>query len=238
MALGTQSAQEKCDSARITAWKTYLSCVDTVVVKDVEGASFDEEAAFTNCRHTYFKNWTAFQPKASLAGSTCIGSRFTVTDSGATVTDGLTRLVWELKTGTVGGGTDFSNPENVNNTYSWSMGSPYAENGTAFTTFLTAGLNAPGFAGANGWRLPTLAELQTIVLDFPCTGAGEGPTCSCGTSPCIDGTFGPTQSGNYWSATSYVPFPDGAWGVGFGTGFVDSFTKSLGLYVRAVRGGL
>lgn len=237
-AVATPTAQQRCDYARITAWKTYVSCVDTAVAKDAKGVMFDESAAFAKCRHTYFKNWTSFQREASLAGSTCtagVGNRFTVTDSGATVTDALTGLVWELK-------TNDSSVHNGGGVYIWSTGSPWAESGTAFTTFLTAGLNTPGFAGANGWRVPTNAELQSIVLDFPCTGAFGGSACTCPSNPCVAFSDPNTQSFYYMSATGYVPSPNFAWVVTFGTGGVDggigySF-KADGEYVRAVRGGL
>jgi Protein of unknown function (DUF1566) len=87
--------------------------------------------------------------------------------------------------------------------------------------------------GANDWRLPTLDELQTIVLDFPCTNS----SCSCGSNPCIDGTFGPTQSSDYWSATSYVPNPNNAWNVNFNNENVNNNIKTNNNYVRTVRGG-
>jgi hypothetical protein len=69
----TPTAQQQCDYARITAWKVYQSCVDAVVAKDVKngGIGVDNFSAFAKCRHTYFKNWTAFQTKSSLATSTC-----------------------------------------------------------------------------------------------------------------------------------------------------------------------
>jgi hypothetical protein len=75
-ALATPTAQQSCDKARVAAWAKYVSCVDAVVAKDYVGASFDEYAAFAKCRHTYFKNWTTFQSKLSLVGSTCIGTRY------------------------------------------------------------------------------------------------------------------------------------------------------------------
>jgi hypothetical protein len=228
--------QQKCDSTRIAAWAKYVSCVDAVVTKDAKGIGFDEFAAFAKCRHGYFKKWATLQT-TSFATSTCaVGLTNRFTDNGTTVTDNLSGLVWEKKTGTVGGGTD-SNPENVNNYYSWSTGSPYNGNGTAFTTFIGA-LDGFSFAGTNDWWLPTLAELQTIVKDFACTGAGNGSTCTCRSLPCIDGTFGPTQSYGYWSATSYVPFPHFAWDVDFDSGDVDNFSKDGSTSVRAVRGGL
>jgi hypothetical protein len=214
-ALATPTPQQLCDSARITAWKSYLSCVDGVLAKNARGALVDlviAFPAFAKCRHQYFANWVEFQGRNSLAGSTCIGSRFTSTDSGTTVTDALTSLVWEKKTNfdSVANPAD---PHDADNTYSWSTtGPPYAESGTTFTDFL-ATLNSGGFAGANGWRLPTLAELQTILLDFPCRAMSN---CgSCGANPCIDPAFDPTQNslpGNgYWSATSWLPGLGLAW---------------------------
>ncbi len=232
-ARATPSAQQQCDSARIVAWGKYVSCVDAVVAKDAKchpSCTFDENAAFAKCRHTYFKNWTAFQKSAALATSTCVGNR--LTDNGTTVTDNLTGLVWEKK-------TNDASVHNEGNYYTWSTGAPWVENGTAFTTFLTAGLNTPGFAGANGWRLPTLAELQTTLKDFACTGAFGESKCSCGTSPCIDATFGPTQSSYYWSSTNYQPTPGQAWFLYFYDGEVHGGNKDYeATYVRAVRGGL
>jgi len=226
-ALATPTPQQLCDSARITAWKVYQACVDTVVAKDAKlgFGAFDEFAAFAKCRHAYFKKWTGLQA-AKYATSTCIGSR--LTDNGTTVTDNLTGLVWEKK-------TNDASVHDVGNFYDWGS---IDETGQAFTTFLTAGLNTPGFAGSSGWRLPTLAELQTSLKDFTCTGAGNGPKCTCGTPPCIETTFGPTQSGFYWSATSYVPNPSVTWDVTFGNGLVNCDLKASGFYVRAVRGGL
>jgi hypothetical protein len=242
-ALGTQTPQERCDQARVMAWKKYVSCVDTVVAKNAGGNDLvSANAAFAQCLDRYLGTWTAFQEKSSLTGSSCIGSRFTTTDSGATVSDALTGLVWEKQDGTVGGSTDASDPQNVNNEYSWSTGAPYAENGTAFTAFLTdvvTGLNVAGFAGAHDWRLPTLAELQSILL-VACT--KSAPVCGCVTNPCIDPAFGPTQNtaaaNGYWSATSWVTNPGLAWNVPFDYLNVYVQNKMAGAFVRAVRGGL
>ena len=247
MALALPTAQQKCDEARIKAWAKYVSCVDGVVAKDAKGVYSDwavESAAFAKCRHTYFKNWTTLEKSASLLGSSCnlTDNRTNppdprYTDNGdQTVTDNLSGLVWEKKDN-AGGIHD------KDNWYTWSAGSPYKESGTAFTTFLTGagtGLNVAGFAGANGWRLPTLAELQTIVLDFACTGAFGGAKCSCPSSPCVDPALDAanTQSDNYyWSATSDVRSPGIAWFVGFSNGVVGRYFETDDSYVRAVRGG-
>ncbi len=227
--LATPTTQQRCDNARITAWEAYVSCVGSVVAKDATGASFDQFAAFAQCRHTFFKRWTAFQTDASLAKSTCIGSRYT-DNADQTVTDNLSGLVWEKK-------DNASGIHDKGNAYSWSTGTN-KEDGTAFTSFL-ATING-GFAGASGWRIPTLAELQTIVLDFPCTGAGFGPTCRCPSSPCVNPALDAanTQRGFYWSATSYVSNPSLAWFVGFSAGGIDGYdTKTSHGFARAVRGG-
>lgn len=73
------------------------------------------------------------------------------------------------------------------------------------------------------------AAKQTILLaPFP-----------CGTNPCIDPIFDPTQTGSYWSASTYAPDPMFAWGVYFGDGYVHTVMKPINsLYVRAVRGSL
>ncbi len=231
-AVATPTPQQSCDYARVKEWTKYVSCVDSVVAKTAKGASFDEFAALARCRHAYFQKWTTFQSKASLAGSTCIGARFTDNGDG-TVSDNLTLLVWEKKT------TD-ATVHDQGNLYMWSTGSNN-EDGTAFTTFLAdalTSLNVAGFAGANGWRLPTLPELHCIVLDFPCSGAGDGATCQCGSSPCIDATLGPTESDAYWSATGYLSDPSFAWIVGFDAASAGINSKTFGDSVRAVRGGL
>ena len=98
--------------------------------------------------------------------------------------------MWEKK-------TDDGGINDKDNGYSWSItGAPYAESGSAFTSFLLT-VNVGGFAGANGWRLPTVAEVQTILLDFRCTGEGGGPTCRCPSFPCVDPAldFANTHSG-------------------------------------------
>jgi hypothetical protein len=74
-----------------------------------------------------------------------------------------------------------------------------------------------------GWRLPTIAELATIVDWSIHSPATELPD---------------TQSGYYWSSTSNAYNPTYAWYVYFGNGTVDGNYKSTTNYVRGVRGGL
>jgi hypothetical protein len=149
-----------------------------------------------------------------------------VDNGDGTVTDNLTGLVWEKK-------TDDGSEHDWDNTYTWTTldGDETDGDGTAFTTFLSS-LNTGGFGGANGWRLPTMAELQTILLPEP---AG-----ACTSDPCIDPVFGPyTHSGAYWTATTFAPDLPTAWYTTFDS---DASTlvgmKSMVAHVRAVRGGI
>jgi hypothetical protein len=140
-------------------------------------------------------------------------------------------------TGSLSGSADTNScpdPHDVKNLYSWSFAGT-APTGMAFTNFLgklnnsTSLVDNSGcFAGHCDWRLPTVAELGTILLAF---------FPSCGTNPCIDPIFGPTQSGFYLSATTYGN-PLLAVAVIFGDGSGDFVGKTTGGFVRAVRGGL
>ena len=130
-----------------------------------------------------------------------------------------TGLVWEKK-------DDLGGIHDKDDTYTWadamsefiSEVNGYSADGTAQT----------GLGGHSDWRLPTSTELQTILL-------APDP---CGTDPCIDPIFGPTQSGvGYWSATTSASVTT-AWVVFFGNGGVNDIDKTLNDYVRAVRGGL
>jgi hypothetical protein len=155
-------------------------------------------------------------------------------DYGTEVYDRVTGLWWEKK-------TDDGGIHDKDNAYTWSTASPWGPTGTAFTTFLnTLNGGATGVGNctsADGvsmgdthcnWRLPTAAELQTILLEpYPCS-----------TNPCIDQTvFGPTLSADYWSATTKDGVPHFAWIVASYSGKVHLGDKGGGCRVRAVRGG-
>jgi hypothetical protein len=124
------------------------------------------------------------------------------------VTDRLTGLQWEQK-------TDDASVHDKDNFHSWSTIPPAAD-GTAFTSFLTT-LNGGCFAGQCDWRLPTLLELQTILLEpYPCT-----------TSPCIDqAVFGPTAVNGYWSATTNASGSPSAWLVWASSAAVDVASRA------------
>jgi hypothetical protein len=168
------TAQQNCDKARATAWAKYQSCVEGAFAK-LDGGGHNGFPLY-KCRAAHAKKWTQFQSNPGLAMTTCIGTRFTDNGDG-TVTDLLSELVWEKKTN-LDGTPNLTDPHDADNTYTWSTGAPWKEDGTAFTSFLGT-LNSSVFAGASGWRLPTFAELQTIVAAPSCAGS----LCACSVDP-------------------------------------------------------
>jgi hypothetical protein len=182
---------------------------------------------------------------ASVACPANTPTRFTDKGDG-TVCDSQTGLMWEIKTGTVGAlvscvtPTDCPDPHDVNNRYTWTrIVTPFTEpTGTLYSNFLE-GLNdlktandgtaTPCFAGNCDWRVPTIGELRSIL---------QAPNPNCTVNPCIAAGFpGPTQANRYWSSSSIASNFGDAWVVDFTNGSVDTFNKTSGTNMRAVRGG-
>lgn len=165
----------------------------------------------------------------SLNGCPTPGPRF-VDNGDGTVTDSKTRLQWEKK-------SDDGSIHDQDNTYTWSTGAPNNPDGTAFTTFLKTLNTEQCFAGHCDWRLPSVAEFQSLV-DYGGFDPAIDPVFNTVCAPgCTSTACSCTVRDTYWSATPGADLPDNAWTAEFNRGVVTLYDMTLDLHVRAVRGG-
>ena len=138
-----------------------------------------------------------------------------------TITDAQTGLMWEKKTTAVGSGANLRDLRDVDNTYTWeyAMGDWIDQmNGRLITN-----VGDGGFAGYSDWRVPTLAELNTI---FEPMAPGR-----------INAMFGANVPAPYWSASRRALGPSIPWYILFGNDIPLTVGKPFLFHVRAVRGG-
>lgn len=144
------------------------------------------------------------------------------------VRDNVTGLIWEQKTND-GGLRD------KDNTYTWYNPNNRTNGGHAGYEYAGKNtheyirqLNAQNYCGYHNWRLPTSAELDSIV-DYSRY------------NPAINPIFTNTQSHFYWSASPHAYDSSYVWGVDFDNGgddyyYNDYFNgENYSHYVRAVR---
>jgi Protein of unknown function (DUF1566) len=211
------SPEERCQANLYFAAGNYARCQQKAAAKYYANGGVDVpkyQDAARKCAEGNATMWRRLQARANGTGSTCDGARL-IDNGDGTVTDRLSGLQWEKK-------TDDATVHDKDDRYPWSATGTAAD-GTTFTTFL-ATLNAACFAGQCDWRLPTLPELQTILLaQYPDGG--------------IDPIFGPGGD-YYWSATRETGKPEVGWVLSFQDGSRTTGAKSATFNVRAVRGGL
>ncbi|MFC3116123.1 Lcl C-terminal domain-containing protein [Cellvibrio fontiphilus] len=85
-------------------------------------------------------------------------------------------------------------------------------------------VNRLQFCGSSTWQLPSIAELQTIILPNQY-------------NPAVDTRYFPyTQSDYYWTREGFAYSEFNAWAVNFAIGKVNDVTKTEFVFVRLVSG--
>lgn len=173
------------------------------------------------------------------------GGKARFVDNGdGTISDRETGLMWEMKISQIDPGGNCREDSTVasrstrcvNINYNWTS-TGLAADGTLFTDFLArmncliseSGTCPNSLAGHSDWRIPTIAELMTI-LDLTASNCGR-------LGACINANFGFTYVGGYWSSTNHGLAAADAWAVDFSSGIVATVFKANGYSARAVRGG-
>lgn len=203
--------EPKCLAGRAKAKGTYEKCVQLQFAK-AQDAGFVDSEKLAKCVATYAKAWTKLQ---KLTDSPTCGGLDRFADNGTTVTDRLTTLIWEKKTTEPFSGDDYGDPHTTDNGYSLTFDND--DDGSAYYDFLGKLNQSTGFENANGWRLPTLSELLTILNE-----------------PAV----GPVMPGPYWSTSVDQTNAGNAWTLHSSTGQPSTAPKWAAKWARAVRGGL
>ncbi len=210
------SPDQRCRKARFDAAGAYAQCHQKMMGRFIAGLGPDLD----KCRVKYAATWAKLRKQFADTGTTCALERFAMDT--LTVRDELTSLTWQRQTDDGG----IQDKDNYYELTAGGLGSPY-EDGPVFTSFLAQINTPPCFARFCDWRLPTLAEIATIMAAPPCT------------APCIDESlFGPSAGPPLWTATALMDLPTSHWMVGFSTDEIGVGELHHYGYVRAVRGGL
>ncbi len=160
------------------------------------------------------------------------------------VLDNVTGLIWEVKTAVA------ADLRANTNTYTWydpnrayASGDRGVENGGACsvlascdTAAYVAATNGAGLCGLTDWRLPSRAELQSIV-DYSQDEPG----------PMLDSNYFPNVHNPnsvhglhrdwYWSSQTAAGYAKYAWTISFNTGGDTQMPKQTPQLIRLVRGG-
>lgn len=161
------------------------------------------------------------------------GGQYALTEC---VKDSLTGLEWEGKTASgprAGSNTytnyDSSAPGNGQKLINTTTADATAEDVAAPTNSIgyVKAVNGMALCGQSDWRLPTVAELRTLV-DYAVP--VPGPTIN-------KARFPNTGAALNWSATPAADNRGHAWNVSFFNGYINFSNRSNRNYVRLIRGG-
>ena len=130
---------------------------------------------------------------------------------GAAVFDKETGLVWEKSPGDTDGDGDVD----TNDDLTWANARSHCAN--------------KNVGGRKGWRLPSFAELASLVDPNNPDGNPDLPPGH---------PFVNVQSSLYWSATTVADDTAFAWDVRFSNGNVSTFNKTFTRFVWCVRAGM
>ena len=136
------------------------------------------------------------------------------------VKDNTTGLIWEVKRN-MDGISNYDDPNDADNTYTWYDSNPDTNggdagtpsNGTNTEAFINA-MNHAHFGGYSDWHLPTIKELAYL-------------SDTRSTNPSINTKYFPnTVSSWYWSSSTSANYPYHAWCVGFHHGYTVTTTNT------------
>ena len=134
--------------------------------------------------------------------------RYTLHSDG-TVTDTWTWLIWQRCS--LGQTWDGNTCTGTATTYTWQGALQQASSNS--------------FADYGDWRLPNIEELRSLVAYDRY-------------DPAINSIVFPSTIGWYWSSSPSAGYSNGAWIVGFSSGYGGSSSRyTSGAHVRLVRGG-
>ncbi|MGY8804730.1 MAG: Lcl domain-containing protein, partial [bacterium] len=158
--IATNTSNAVILGATLAAIQAFL-CGDGAIVPGLESCDDGNSAPGDGCSET-----CTIEPTFVCSGLPSVCSlpgnvRFIACSDGLSVEDTATGLLWERKL--VGDANNVS-VNDVNNSYSWAADlASTAQDGTVFTEFL-AQLNTNGFGGHGDWRLPSIGEMQSILI--------------------------------------------------------------------------
>ena len=193
--IATNTSNAVILGATLAAIQAFL-CGDGAIVPGLESCDDGNSAPGDGCSET-----CTIEPTFVCSGLPSVCSlpgnvRFIACSDGVSVEDTATGLLWERKL--VPDANNVS-VNDVNNSYSWSADiASNGQDGTVFTEFL-AQLNTNGFGGHGDWRLPSIGEMQSILIgegvlaqisSDPTAGLNPtGQSTICYSAPCIDPHF-------------------------------------------------